>query len=126
MKREFLAEHGFEVIDAHIHPFLENESANIAGFGSPASPDEFVAELKSLGIAKVCGAVILHKDCRMEAIREANRSPSGSRRENRDGIPISAFVRNLGVFSPHPMHPCSSKRPVHHPSGMAEMDVCRA
>ena len=73
MKREFLAEHGFEVIDAHIHPFLENEGANIAGFGSPASPDEFVAELKSLGIAKACGSVILRKDCRMEDIRDANR-----------------------------------------------------
>lgn len=73
MKREFLAKHGFEVIDAHIHPFLENEGANIAGFGSPASPDEFVAELKSLGIAKACGTVILRKDCRMEDIREANR-----------------------------------------------------
>lgn len=73
MKREVLAEHGFEVIDAHIHPFLENEGANIAAYGSPASPDEFVAELKSLGISKVCGSVILRKDCRMEDIREANR-----------------------------------------------------
>ena len=47
----------FEIIDAHIHPFLQKE-ANTKWFDAPASPDEFFADLVRAGIAKSCGSVI--------------------------------------------------------------------
>ncbi|MDD3155745.1 MAG: hypothetical protein PHS41_12850, partial [Victivallaceae bacterium] len=73
MKKNFSAGRGFEAIDAHIHPLLKKEGEKEREFASPASPDEFVEELKILGIRKVCGSVILRRNCRMKDVCEANR-----------------------------------------------------
>ncbi len=65
----------YEIIDAHVHPFLEDCGANIGCYGVPRSPDEFVDELKRCGIDHACGSVLLlKKDCSMADIRRANRA----------------------------------------------------
>jgi predicted TIM-barrel fold metal-dependent hydrolase len=47
----------FEIIDAHIHPFV-NEKSNIKWFDSPNSVEDFFSELQRAGISKSCGSVI--------------------------------------------------------------------
>lgn len=47
----------FEVIDAHIHPFLY-EASNTKWFDNPASHEEFFVDLKRAGISQCCGSVI--------------------------------------------------------------------
>ena len=48
----------YEVIDAHIHPFLPSCGKNIARFGFPVSIDELIGELQKLGISRCCGSFI--------------------------------------------------------------------
>ena len=62
----------FPVIDAHIHPFFQEEN-NIAAFGSPVSADEFIAELHRAGIARACGSVIQRSAASFEDVRRLNR-----------------------------------------------------
>lgn len=47
----------FEIIDAHIHPFLYDKS-NMKWFDTPTSHEEFFADLTRAGISKSCGSVI--------------------------------------------------------------------
>jgi predicted TIM-barrel fold metal-dependent hydrolase len=47
----------FEIIDAHLHPFL-CEQSNMKWFDSPNSHEEFFADLAKAGISKSCGSVI--------------------------------------------------------------------
>jgi predicted TIM-barrel fold metal-dependent hydrolase len=47
----------FEIIDAHIHPFIHTES-NTKWFDYPTNHEEFFADLSFAGIAKSCGSVI--------------------------------------------------------------------
>jgi len=50
-------ETNFEIIDAHIHPFIYEES-NTKFFDSPTSHEDFFADLALAGISKSCGSVI--------------------------------------------------------------------
>jgi predicted TIM-barrel fold metal-dependent hydrolase len=47
----------FEIIDAHIHPFIYEES-NTKYFDSPANHEEFFTDLSFAGISKSCGSVM--------------------------------------------------------------------
>ena len=47
----------FEIIDCHIHPYIE-DSSNTALFTAPVSSGDFITELKRIGITKACGSVI--------------------------------------------------------------------
>ena len=47
----------FEIIDCHIHPFL-NQETNTAWFPGTETPEIFVEEMKRAGIARCCGSVI--------------------------------------------------------------------
>ena len=73
MKKHF-TNPGFEVIDAHIHPFLEDFGVNIGRYGTPVSPDHFVEELKAVGTTRCCGSVIFRGKADMNIIRACNRA----------------------------------------------------
>ena len=60
------------IIDAHIHPFIDQENS-IAPFGSPDTLDEFITELKHCGFDQVCGSVLIRHQCTFEDVRQANR-----------------------------------------------------
>lgn len=47
----------FEIIDCHVHPFL-NKDTKTGRINGPATSDEFVAEMKRAGISRCCGSVI--------------------------------------------------------------------
>ncbi|OGV38615.1 MAG: hypothetical protein A2020_03570 [Lentisphaerae bacterium GWF2_45_14] len=47
----------FEIIDCHIHPYI-NAAYNTAYFSGALTPDDFSVELKRAGITKACGSVI--------------------------------------------------------------------
>lgn len=61
------------IADAHIHPFPEPEN-NIARFGAPETLQEFMAELKRCGFARVCGSVLIRRRCTFDEVRQANRA----------------------------------------------------
>ena len=46
----------FEIIDAHIHPFIHKDS-NTKWFDQPGNHEEFFADLSFAGISKSCGSV---------------------------------------------------------------------
>ena len=48
----------YEVIDAHVHPFLPSCGKNIGRFGLPATTEEFFENLRALGISQCCGSFI--------------------------------------------------------------------
>lgn len=53
-----------EIIDAHVHPFIQSEdNTGLFRYGGPQTPDEFVNGLKRAGITKACGSVIRSVDC---------------------------------------------------------------
>ncbi len=62
----------YEIIDAHIHPFIRQENS-IAPFGHPETLEDFTAELKKIGTDRACGSVIVRKNpCTWEDIRCVN------------------------------------------------------
>ena len=48
----------YDVIDAHVHPFLPSCGKNIGRFGIPATTEEFFENLQALGISRCCGSFI--------------------------------------------------------------------
>lgn len=64
---------GFEIIDAHIHPFIEPEN-NLRFYSIPATMDEMVAGLKQNGVSRACGSVIKGAEIKdFEYIKKVNR-----------------------------------------------------
>ncbi|MCL2526977.1 MAG: amidohydrolase [Defluviitaleaceae bacterium] len=48
-----------EIIDAHIHPFIEQkDNTGLLRYGGPETPEAFIAGLKRAGITRACGTVI--------------------------------------------------------------------
>ena len=73
----------FEIIDAHIHPFIY-EKSNMKWFDSPTSHKDFFEDLTLAGISRSCGSVIRClkkpsfaniKDLNKEAIELKNLYP---------------------------------------------------
>lgn len=66
----------FEIIDFHTHPFLTQES-NICNHKQyiPMSPESSMESLKSIGISKICGAVVTPfdtKDITWDSVKALN------------------------------------------------------
>lgn len=62
----------FEIIDSHVHPFLETEGVNLGAYGAPVTPQEFVEELRSLGIRQCCGTLLHGQHAEWNEIRNLN------------------------------------------------------
>jgi len=64
----------FEIIDAHIHPFLDLKDC-IGRYGQPKSTNEFFAELRRMGVRYACGSVIIKQEKPdFEIVQKANRA----------------------------------------------------
>ncbi len=65
----------YEVIDAHVHPFLPEIGRNIGKFGIPATTAEFVEELRSNGVSRCCGSIICQAEkMDFQDIEDLNRA----------------------------------------------------
>jgi predicted TIM-barrel fold metal-dependent hydrolase len=101
-------EGGFEIIDAHIHPFLSPES-NTKPFDSPETHEEFFDDLALAGISKACGSVIrrLEKP-EFSAIQALNREAL----ELRDLYPDS-YIPGINVHGKFPRESCEEIEKLH-------------
>ncbi len=90
----------YEIIDAHIHPFLKPEH-NSAWFGHPATTGELVRELKKVGISKACGSVIVSHEVTWEELKQLNREAL----ELRDSYP-DFFIPGIHVHGGFPRESC--------------------
>ncbi len=80
-------EASFEIIDAHIHPFIHEES-NTKWFDYPTSHEEFFADLSFAGISRSCGSVIRHIE---------NPSFSDIKTLNREAIELKHLYPDLYI-----------------------------
>ena len=67
-----MKKYDLEIIDCHIHPYVEDTS-NTALFTPPLSSDDFIAELTRVGITKACGSVIGPRQEGFDYIKKFNR-----------------------------------------------------
>lgn len=63
----------FDIIDAHVHPFLDENQDNIGNFDRPKTMEEFDQEMKRVGIRRYAGApLVLTPVSDFQKIRELN------------------------------------------------------
>lgn len=67
-----MKKYDLEIIDCHIHPYVEN-SSNTALFTPPLSSNDFISELSRVGITKACGSVIGPRQDGFDYIKKFNR-----------------------------------------------------
>ena len=98
----------FEIIDSHVHPFLETDGCNIGAYGAPVSPQEFVDELRSLGICQCCGTLLLGKQADWNAIRKLNRAAL----RFRDRFP-DFYLPGIHIHARYPDESCQELEEMH-------------
>ena len=99
------------IIDAHIHPFLTND-CSIARFGSPATTEEFMAELRRNGIQKICGSVI-RKTETLDDMFQMNRDALRLREMYPD-----FYIPGIHIHGDYPDESCRELETMYHEHGV--------
>ncbi|MDD5598791.1 MAG: amidohydrolase family protein [Victivallaceae bacterium] len=92
-----------EIIDSHIHPYLDNNS-NFAMF-NPLSPGDFVKFMKKCGISRACGSCLikgLSETCSFREIHEMNVQSL----RFRDQFP-DFFIPGIHIHPDYPHESCT-------------------
>lgn len=99
----------FEIIDCHVHPFL-NKDTNTGRINGSATPDEFVTEMKRTGISRCCGSVIrkLEKPT-FDQIKALNREALEFRKRYPD-----FFIPGIHVLPSCPAESCREIEELYH------------
>jgi predicted TIM-barrel fold metal-dependent hydrolase len=93
---------GIEVIDCHIHPFMEAES-NTSWFPGTETPEIFVEQMKKAGINRCCGSVIRSlENPSFEQIKQLNREALAFR----DRFP-GFYIPGINVHGNYPDESCA-------------------
>jgi predicted TIM-barrel fold metal-dependent hydrolase len=96
-----MSQSDFEIIDAHIHPFIAPEN-NTERFSKTSNTANFFAELKRAGISRSCGSVI-HKLTKpaFDEIKELNREALEIRKQQ------PSFIPGIHIHSNYPEESCA-------------------
>lgn len=94
-------ETNFEIIDAHIHPFIYEES-NTKWFDTPTSHEEFFADLSLAGISKSCGSVIR----RMEQASFADIKALNQESIDLKNLYPDLYIPGINVHGDFPQESC--------------------
>lgn len=91
----------FEIIDAHIHPFLDTEN-RLSVYDRPETCPEMMRELLESGVSRACGSVIKAAEITdFEYIRKCNRDTL----ELRDRYP-DFYLPGISVHAAFPEESC--------------------
>ena len=97
------------IIDAHVHPFLDDEG-NLEWFFPGGSADDFVRELKRFGTGRCCGSVIKsNQNPDFDFIRDLNRQTL----KFRDAYP-DFFIPGIHVHPDFPEESCREMEDLVH------------
>ncbi len=98
----------FEIIDAHIHPFVDRADC-FGPYGWPETPQEFVSDLQSCGIRRACGSAIIKSRAEdFDTVRDCNRDALKFRELYPD-----FFLPGISVHAAFPEESCRELEEMH-------------
>ncbi len=97
----------YEIIDAHVHPYLKSEN-NLALYGYPVTTEDFIRELKKVGIGRACGSVIVRKEINFEEMRELNNEAL-----ELQSLYPDFFIPGVHVHGDYPQESCEELEKMH-------------
>ena len=99
-----------QVIDFHVHPFVEDKERFIRYCSFPGDPDEFMSDIVGAGITRFCGSVI---DCSADAsdfapYRQMNRHALALRERYK-----GAYIPGIHIHPAFPRESCEELEEMH-------------
>ena len=99
----------FEVIDAHVHPFLPGCGKNIGRFGIPENTEQFFDGLRKTGVSMCCGSLVgVFETLDFETLNKFNLAALEAREKYPD-----FYVPGIHVHGGYPEESCRMLRDFH-------------